>query len=421
MKILWLLLQPILVQNANSYNGGGWIESLYQAIKSKEVDVEFSIAYISDKEDIGGVNTYAIQKPKLSPISKLLYYWWGYKNRSANCYNEDIQRVIKDSNPDIIHIWGIESSFASIIGHTNIPIVVHIQGLLSPYANAFFSQGLSSVQLKRNNFIKERIFRNGYTFAYNHIQLRAEVEIERMKQLVYVMGRTHWDKQLVKLYSPTAQYYHVDEMLRDVFYTAEKTYKLGDNLVITTTISKTIYKGLDVVLKAAAILKATSNIKFEWRVVGVDSGSDFVRLFENVTKISSDQVNIKYLGVLSKDNLLDNLLESSIYVHPSYIDNSPNSLCEAQMVGLANIACNVGGVASLIEHGVSGYLVPANAPHELAYLLRTLAETPSQQIEMGKAARIIALERHNKERITGSLLRAYNDINNRHNTLKEYL
>lgn len=416
MKVLWLSPKSVSLNN-NSYNGGGWINSLL--FNLSEENVEIAVAFLDDgsscKEQINNVTTYPIKKQKTSPLKKVFHYWVGYKYliNENNVYESQVHDIIKDFNPDLIHVWGVETSLAFMIGRTNIPIIVHIQGLLTPCSNAFFPQGLSRSLIKSSSFIREKVLRNGYDYAYKSIKLRAKIEEERMKMITHAMGRTHWDKELVNLYSPNSIYYHVNETIRESFYFCEKKYHEGDRFIITSTISQTVYKGLDIILKSADLLKRLTSIDFEWRVVGVYADSSFVKLFEKLTSINSHAVNVQYLGVLDEKSLSSNLLETSVYVHPSYIDNSPNSLCEAQLIGLTTIACNVGGVSSLIKHEDTGYLVPSNAPHELTYFLRMLAKDLQKMAKIGKQSRHKALKRHNKVAIIHSLMTAYKDASSK--------
>ena len=51
-------------------------------------------------------------------------------------------KVICDFNPDIIHVFGTEEVFSLIQNHTNIPVVIQIQGLMNPCFNNYFSPEL---------------------------------------------------------------------------------------------------------------------------------------------------------------------------------------------------------------------------------------------------------------------------------------
>lgn len=113
---------------------------------------------------------------------------------------------------------------------------------------------------------------------------------------------------------------------------------------------------------------------------------------------------------MNEEELTSQLLRSSVYVHPSYIDNSPNSLCEAQMLGLPVIATNVGGVSTLISNGETGFLVPANAPYELAYLIKQLQQSQDLQTTIARKGAAAAALRHDRDTIAKALLSTYETI-----------
>lgn len=291
-------------------------------------------------------------------------------------------------------------------------MVVHLQGLLAPYDNAFFPIGFNKKSFVLPFSVNEWILRNGYIFAKNSMHVRGEWEKELFKRVNYTMGRTQWDYQVSQLLAPQSCYFTVNEVLRNEFYDAAGKWERpsGEKFTIVSTLSNTIYKGLDLVLKTAQLLSTQTNINFEWKVVGISPQTDIVRFFERELKIIGSQVNVSYEGVMNAGELCHLLLQSHVYVHPSYIDNSPNSVCEAQLLGIPVIGTNVGGVSSLIANGETGLLVPANAPYELAYLLKRLCHDVQETKRLGVNGALAAKVRHNREQIVADLMNAYLQI-----------
>ena len=200
-------------------------------------------------------------------------------------------------------------------------------------------------------------------------------------------------------------------MLREPFYKSTSWNKMrGGKFVIYSTISDTIYKGLDVILKTAAILKEYNYFDFEWRIAGIKPDSEFVRWFERIIKIKASDSNVVLLGRQSPEQLIEGLQMSDIYVHPSYIDNSPNSLCEAQYLGVPCCATNVGGVSSLIRDNHSGRLFPANAPYDMAFAIKDCFDNESKWRTYAKNGQAEAKTRHNPQRVIQQLLLAYNEM-----------
>lgn len=108
-------------------------------------------------------------------------------------------------------------------------------------------------------------------------------------------------------------------------------------------------------------------------------------------------------------------MNADIFIHPSYIDNSPNSVCEAQICGLPVIAANVGGVSSLIEHKKTGLLVPANAPYDICYWIKELINNDNLRESLSNNAVFTAKERHNPQTIVKNILEVYQSILKKNN------
>jgi len=418
MKVLWLSPTPGLLhesEGTGGYGGSGWVGALQHLFLSANTGNTLGIVFpseVASKPTIQDeVHYYPILKNSKSRIGKIFHYYGGYKQIDYNEYAEDIQGVIKEFNPDVIHLFGIENPFATILGNTDKPVVVHLQGLLGPYDNAFFPVGANSNSFSWPPTIREWVWRNGYQFAKKELHTLALREAELIKRVRFFMGRTSFDFQVSQLLSPSSRYYKVNEALRPSFYQNAGQWRCSNNkFIITSTISGTVYKGLDLILKTAALLKKETTIDFEWHVIGIGEASSLVPFFEHFLSIKSRDVNVKYKGVLTAEQITDHNLASSLYVHPSYIDNSPNSICEAQLLGMPVIATNVGGVSSLIDHKNNGILVPANAPYELAYWIKELHENIRLALSIGRNATETALVRHNKDSIIHDLFAAYNSI-----------
>lgn len=420
MRVLWLSPTPGLLnehKGTGGYGGSGWVGALQHLYMSSNNADTLGVAFpsiVKFKPSVqDGVHYYPILRNSKTRIQKIRYYYGGYKNNDYNEYIEDIKEVIKDFQPEVIHLFGLENPFATILGHTETPVVVHLQGLLGPCDNAFFPQDLNFYSFIWPPSVREWFWRNGYQFAKKELHSLALKEAELFKRAKYFMGRTEFDFQLSQLMSPSSRYFKVNEALRPSFYVnAGKWSHSSKKFIITSTISETVYKGLDLILKTARLLKRETKIDFDWNVVGIKETSSLVRFFEHFLSIKSCDVNVKYLGVMTAEQIIEQNLVSSLYVHPSYIDNSPNSVCEAQLLGMPVIATNVGGVSSLIEHKVTGLLVPANAPYELAYWIKTIKDDSSLAVTIGRKAYESANARHDKDTIIQDLFVAYNSIIN---------
>lgn len=420
MRVLWLTPTNELIDNKNTnvgYNGCGWIGALRKVIEDYSI-CELGVTFVShvykEEQLFNRTIYYPIYIPKETSIGKFRKYYGKYKDSDINQFVKELKCIIEKFKPDIIHIFGLENPLSTIIGKTHVPVVVHLQGLFGPYNNAFFPVGVNKSSFLFPITFREWILRNGFVFAKKSFSIRAKNENILFKNLTYLMGRTQWDFQVSQLLAPTSIYYHVDEVLRPVFYDnkGKWTVKKRTKFTIISTISETVYKGLDLIIKTAKLLKEITDIDFEWQVVGIVETSKMIRFFEKQTQMKSAHVNINYIGILTAKELCEFELNADVYVHPSYIDNSPNSICEAQLLGMPVISTNVGGVLTLIENNVSGILVPANAPYELCYYLQLIQKNTDLSIRLSKNAALMAYQRHNPDKILMEVMGCYENVIN---------
>ena len=419
MKVLWFTNTPSLYdQGKHHYHGGGWIESLEELIKEqKEIELAVGFFHKTDYAKVykNGATYYPILRKaaKLNPFKSVLNNWTGrFEDRDLD---NKFLNIINDFQPDIIQVFGTEGPFSRIQELTKIPVVIHIQGIINPCLNACYpiNQSVWSFLLDKNYFFNNLIG-SSPAFGKKRFAALAKREQNFLTKAKYVMGRTQWDEMLAKLYNPKVRYFHIDEVLRPVFYQVENAprQRRKQQFKIIYTLSPTVYKGIDVVLKTAKQLKELTNFDFEWEIIGLEDNATLLKHFEKCEKINHHEVNIICKGRKSPIEMIEMMLQADVFVHPSYIDNSPNSVCEAQILGLPVIACNVGGVATLVEHEKTGFLVPSNGVFEFVHYLRQLKDDNNLRNKIGQQASYNALKRHNRDKIVTDLLKVYSKISN---------
>ena len=407
MKILYFTdsLQGFSLQK-DAHNGSGWVGSLLERLKETS---EVSLAVCGEgKGEWGQIQ----DEITLFPIDTFC----SFKNRlkrKVNIDNEEklllpgMLRAIHDFKPDVIHIWGTEYPYGTVCCHTDIPCILHIQGILTPYCNAKFPPGFHKSQFWKAEWLHlSRIYR---ILSFEHVmRKRAEREIRILKACPNFLGRTAWDKSIAALYNPDARYFYDSEMLRTPFMQEAKSWKVQQNKkkTLVSVISMPYYKGHDLILKTAKLLSEHYESEFTWKVFGVYS----MKFWEKNLKISASGGHVELCGTVSAEKLKNELLDADVFIQPSYIDNSPNSLCEAQLLGLPVIATAVGGIPSLIKDNENGFLVAANDPFMMAERIIQILKNPVLAESLGKTAGVSAAERHDPETIINDLLSAYRKI-----------
>lgn len=409
MRVLWLSPTPSMYDE-KCY--GGWVASLELVFAKhlKNVDLGIAFEYPHGK-GVGIKKNNVVYYPfdKNETISEILSDKFG-RNLNLDKYLLSIKRIIADFNPDIIQCFGSEYPYGLITKYVKVPVVIHMQGFLNVYNIA----ELMAYDVHDRFTYKRLSLKSVYHSAFDRKLLDRSSKIERevMKCNHYFMGRTEWDKSIVKYYSPGSTYYYCSEALRPTIYNSDIHWKWNnDQKPVLITITQAGYlKGNEMILRTADLLKNQFHFNFVWKVAG---RKDSFQKFEKKTGIRHEDVNIKLLGMIPSDQVVKELAEARMYIHPAIIDNSPNSLCEAQIIGCPVIAAYVGGIPDLVEDGKTGFLYPYNEPHTLAFKIMDLIDNKNTLSKVSENERMISLERHNPQNIAKCILKIYTKILNK--------
>ena len=164
-------------------------------------------------------------------------------------------------------------------------------------------------------------------------------------------------------------------------------------------------------LKTAHIL-TESGIDFEWLVAG-EMPQRLRWAVEKHEGMKYADNRVRFLGYIAPDQLVEHLLQSTLYVHTAYAENSPNAICEAQLLGVPIVSTNVGGISSLIENGQEGLLDPANDPWQMAGAIIGLIKDQERMNKYSLASRERARARHDRDNVISGLLACYSSLTGR--------
>lgn len=418
MKVLWFTntacsaAERMGIKN----NRGGWLISLEKIVQNHP-DISLSIAFYAPEEmkpfHIGKTRYIPLYRGnKKSKLSRLISRWKGpFANDAPEI--DAILRLISRENPDLIHIHGTEDNFGLIQQHCNIPVVVSIQGMLTPYAEKYYS-GVPASIASRYMPTKEKLLFKSASRQYKNMRQRAAREQIILSESRHIIGRTDWDRRISKILSPESTYYFNNEILRKSFYTHQWNKQSFEPVLRLVTItSEGLYKGFETIVKTASILQRQPSFPFEWTVIGLQEKNGMVQMIRRWLKENISDVNLSFLGDANEHIIVEKLQAADIYCQVSHIENSPNSLCEAMLLGMPVIASYAGGTSSLVENGTTGLLVQSGDPFALAGTIRELSCNFSQAKKMGANARKKALERHDPLSITNDLASIYHQLTHR--------
>ena len=413
MNILWItnILFPeaerLLTGLGELKSSGGWMLGAAEALLDIE-NVRLIVATVSRK---------AKELTKLDG-KKITYYVlpMGKGNLRINPEYERYWKVVKDCvKPDVVHIHGTEFShgyaYLKTCGAENV--VISIQGLTSAYY--YYYYGISKREVYRNITFRDLI-KGNMIDGQHDFQRRGLFEKEMIRMVNHVIGRTSWDRAHTWAINPHAKYHFCNEILRPAFYGGQKwNYRKCHKHTIFLSQAGYPVKGLHQVLKAMPlILRHYPDTVL--RIAGhditkTDTWIDKLKLsgyglyIKRLIRRYSLPDRVIFTGNLNGEQMREEYLKANLFLCPSTIENSPNSLGEAQMLGTPCLASYVGGVPDMMK-GNEENLYRFEEIEMLAEKVCRVFRDEDRQVDM----RAEATKRHDPRINANKLIQVYKSI-----------
>lgn len=394
----------------------GWLEPMLEALLAIDSQVEFCLlGWDARPCDVRVGRTWHVS---FGDGGK------GWCLKSPLSVQEKVRQLIAEFAPDIIHINGTEYFWGNMDDsvYGNCPIVISLQGIISACATAYGGGipwwELATAHLRNVRFwLKQAsVFRvqKDWTTA------RSEQELAIFRRRRYFIGRTSWDRSVISGINSSARYYSVNENLREVFYAVRRDGKDVRRHVIYCSACGYPLKGVHWLLRATSLLIGEFP-DLSIRIAAAESvfrptfrdrihEEAYYGYLRHLAKKIGMESCIVPLPKLTATEVAGELCKAELFVLPSLCENSPNSLCEAMIVGTPAIATNVGGIPSLLRNGVDGKLVPAGNAEALAEAIRWCFLHPEEAEACARVARETALRRHDPLRNARTLMDVYRQV-----------
>lgn len=417
MNVLWIVnnvlpeAQELLTGDSNYKFSGGWIIGAAEAL-TKQQELSLTVATCAV-----GINNL-IRLAGKSIVYYLLPY--GKGNITINHEYEHYWRQIRDEvKPDIVHIHGTEFShgyaYVEACGAKNV--CVSIQGLVDVISR-YYTYGLSRMEMVKTMTLAS-IIKGGVYSKKREYKKRGESEVSLIPKVNYLIGRTTWDRAHAWALNPNAIYYHCDETLRSVFYDSEKwVYSGCKPHSIFLSQSYIPIKGLHQVLKAMPLILRhypDAIVRIAGQDITRSNGcfleklkiSDYGNYIKRLIKQFGLKDKIFFTGRLNAVEMTKEYLRANVFVCPSSIENSPNSLGEAQVLGVPVVASYVGGIPNMMR-GNEDYLYRFD---DIEMLAERIVSVFNQEDNINTIkTRDAALQRHDPKNNVERLLKIYIDI-----------
>jgi len=182
----------------------------------------------------------------------------------------------------------------------------------------------------------------------------------------------------------------------------------GDTPVIATVANIRFIKGIDILVRAAAlVVKQVPNAKFVV-IGGALQERDYAEeVRAAVSRLGLEQ-NVRFLG--TRTDVCALLKQSDVFCLPSRSEGMSNALLEAMACRLPCVATDVGGNSEVIIEGRTGFLVPSENPHALAARIVSSLRDRERAKCMGEEGRRIVELKFTVQHMVERLSCLYNDL-----------
>lgn len=413
MKLLWLCnMAPSCVQEKISGKAGGglWVDHVLSDLRKENIQIRIlcpGSAVAGTVDDNCSYGLYSEGAPQIY-LPEL---------------EKQFEQELKVFQPDVIHVWGTEygHTLAMVNAAEKLGLLQHlvisIQGLCSVYAG-HYAEGVPYAVQKEFTF-RDMVRKDNILQQQEKFALRGDLEVKALQKARHVIGRTDWDKACTEQINPQSVYHFCNETLRDAFYDGTWQYDACKKHRIFASSCTYPIKGFHYLLEALAEVRKTypdatlavpGNSFLLQDVKGKLRQSSYQKYMQTLVRKYSLENCIEFLGHLGPEQMKQQFLDANVFVLPSTIENSPNSLGEAMLLGVPCVASLSGGVATMMVHNSEGYIYQSTAPYMLAYYINRVFAMKETAEAMGAKAKTHAQKTHDPKTNLIRLLEIYQSL-----------
>ncbi|NQV54022.1 MAG: glycosyltransferase family 4 protein [Flavobacteriales bacterium] len=389
IKVLWLCPFPVFdlsdflkISRKVSSHSSSWIRVLSKELSShSEIDLHLLTMsqYVNSNCTgfKGGITYHVIRDgvpftnsgyPSFIPVQRLTEYYF-FRRRASRYIQSKIQ-------PDIIHAHGTEGPYSLLASQLSYPYITSIQGIL-------------------REIVKHE------SSILNFLKVRSEKKA--IESGDFFGCRTDFDSSYVKSINKKSNIIYLPEAMNSLYFSEEWKMVGENNLVFIGTICER--KGIFDLIKALNLIKRKVNLK----IIGTGSASDTQKLSKMIEYFQLED-SVELMGRLDPQEILVVFKESLLCVLPSHVDNSPNTVAEAQAFGIPVLSTRVGGIPSMISENVTGFLTEPKNSEGLAESIEKILDKREILNEISEREKLLAHDNYYPSKVAEITVAAYRNI-----------
>ena len=381
-----------------------------------------------------GKITLGIAFPSEGPLSEgkeiidnITYFGFNEDLSHPEIYDENLEsrfkQIFEEFKPDMIHVFGTEFPHAlaalKAFGRPERSLV-GMQGVCTEIAKAYMAGIPKKVQ--ESTTFRDRLKEDSLIQQQEKFKLRAENEKKVLLSTGNVTGRTTFDREASHSINPDAEYFFMNETMRPCFYSGK--WEERKTIPHSIFLSQGDYplKGFHFLLEAmplilkkypdAHVYVGGNNIigRGKSKYPYFMRASAYGKYLKKLISMNKLRKKVTMLGMLSDVEMKSRFLKSSVFVCASVVENSPNSVGEAMLLGVPVVAANAGGIPDMIEDGRDGIIFDNMDYKKLAEAILQMWDEPVIAAVYGDNASKHAAKTHNADANYERLLEIYDAI-----------
>lgn len=387
MKILWLcnMMLPMIARQfqIESSNKEGWLSGLADTmLEHREKNgMELAIAFPAPATLLPAGEDVFWRELTVKGV-KIWCYGFREDTVRPHLYDEKLEesmrRITEHARPDMVHCFGTEYPHTLAMCRVfpdKTRILITIQGLCSVYANVYEADLPKKIVCQKT--LRDILKKDGILEQKAKFEARGQAEMEAVRLAGNIGGRTAWDRHYAREWNPRANYFEMRETLRSDFYEGRWRRETCQEHAIFLSQGDYPIKGLHYMLLAMPeILKmfpdahvyVAGNSIVRYRTLKEKCKiSAYGRYLRKLMREGGLEEKVTFLGKLNSVQMKEQYLKSHLFVCCSAIENSPNSLGEAMLLGVPCVTADVGGIPSIFSLGEDGVGYPGARSRENSF------------------------------------------------------
>ena len=426
MRVLWVcnIMLPVIAQALGEEYSvrEGWLSGILGRLleeKNTAAELELGICFPWQSEQADDTQYLELGSRKV--------VCYGFREDLTAPENYDprleerFARILAEFQPDLVHIFGTEFGHAYACAKVwNRPerTLLGIQGLCSSVAENYYADLPDAVV--NSVTLRDLLRKDSIRQQQEKFRMRAEREEMTIRLAGHITGRTEFDKKVSLQKNPKARYHFMNETMRSGFYEGSWSLENCNRQEIFISQGDYPLKGFHYLLEAMPIIlkeAPQARIKVAGNsILGTGGVKSMLKLpaygkyLRSLIRKYGLEGRIQVLGRMQEEQMKQEYLSCHVFVCPSAVENSPNSVAEAQLLGVPVAASQAGGIPSVVEHEKSGLLFEKGKADQLAEAILRIMKEDDFARKLSASEQKLAAKKYDGDANYSRLLEIYEDI-----------